>query len=325
VRPVAITMGDPAGIGPEIILKLIANDHCDVPVAVIGDSGVLRRAATIAGLDVPISTIPSIEALAPVSSVVQVLAETALPDDLAWGQVDPRAGRAAFQYIAKGIELALNGQVAALVTAPLSKEALRLAGLPYLGHTEILAEFGGSHSHAMMMVNDDLRVVLVTVHEPLRSALNGITTEAEKTTISLAHDALREAGITNPRIGVAGLNPHAGENGLLGSEDADIIAPAVRSACAEGIDVSGPWPPDTVFMRARKGEFDVVVAQYHDQGLIPVKYLGFEHGVNVTIGLPFIRTSVDHGTAFDIAGKGIADHTSLLTALLYARTMAGAR
>lgn len=325
VRPIAITMGDPAGIGPEIILKLIADERCDVPVVVIGDSGVLARAAAVAGLDVPIRTVPSVEDLIPVTRVAQVLSETALPEDLAWGRVDGRAGQAAFRYVAKGIELALAGQVAALVTAPLNKEALRLAGLPYPGHTEILAELGGSGDYAMMMVNEHLRVVLVTIHEPLRAALDGITIEAEKTAIRLAHGALRRAGVTEPRVAVAGLNPHAGENGLMGREDLDIIAPAVRSARADGIDASGPWPPDTVFMRARNGEFDVVVAQYHDQGLIPVKYLGLEHGVNVTIGLPFVRTSVDHGTAFDIAGKGIADHTSLLTALRHARTMAGAR
>jgi 4-hydroxythreonine-4-phosphate dehydrogenase len=201
-----------------------------------------------------------------------------------------------------------------------------LAGLRYPGHTEILAELSGTGTYAMMMVNDDLRVVLVTIHEPLRAALDHITVETERTAIGLAYDALCGSGIAAPRVAVAGLNPHAGENGLMGSEDQDIIAPAVRAARADGIDASGPWPPDTVFMRARNGEFDVVIAQYHDQGLIPIKYLGLEHGTNVTIGLPFVRTSVDHGTAFDIAGKGIADHTSLLTALRHARTLvAGVR
>jgi 4-hydroxythreonine-4-phosphate dehydrogenase len=292
-------------------------------VVVIGDGGALARAAASTGVDVRIKTVTSIEDVAPGTGGVHVLAETVLPGDLAWGQLDPRAGRAAFAYVIKGAELALAGQVAALVTAPINKEALRLAGLPYPGHTEILAELTGSRRFAMMMVNHELRVVLATIHEPLRRALDAITIDGERSVIELAHDALLKAGIGKPRIAVAGLNPHAGENGLMGREDLAIIAPAVRSARADGIDASGPWPPDTVFMRARNGEFDVVVAQYHDQGLIPIKYLGMAHGVNVTIGLPFVRTSVDHGTAFDIAGTGTADHTSLLTALLHAHTMAG--
>ncbi|TDD34259.1 4-hydroxythreonine-4-phosphate dehydrogenase PdxA [Actinomadura sp. KC06] len=318
-------MGDPAGIGPEIVVKLIADERCDLPLVVIGDGDVLTRAAAITGLDVPIRTLTSPEDLTPGSGVAYVLPVTALPENLPWGRVDARAGRAAYEYVAKGVELALAGRVAALVTAPINKEALRLAGLAYPGHTEILAKLGGSDAYAMMMINNEIRVVLVTIHEPLRAALDRITVETERTAIRLAYDALRRAGIAAPRVAVAGLNPHAGENGLMGHEDRDVIAPAVRAARADGIDASGPWPPDTVFMRARNGEFDVVVAQYHDQGLIPVKYLGLEHGTNVTIGLPFVRTSVDHGTAFDIAGKGVADHTSLLTALRHARTLAGAR
>jgi 4-hydroxythreonine-4-phosphate dehydrogenase len=323
--PIAITMGDPAGIGPEIVLKLAADERCALRLVVIGDGGVLARAAASTGLGVPIKTVTSVEDVAPGTGGVHVLPQTALPEDLAWGQLDPRAGQAAFAYILKGAELALAGQVAALVTAPINKEALRLAGLQYPGHTEILAELTGSPHVAMMMVNHELKVVLATTHEPLRCALDAITVNGERSVIGLAHDALLKAGIGKPRIAVAGLNPHAGENGLMGTEDLAIIAPAVRSARADGIDASGPWPPDTVFMRARNGEFDVVVAQYHDQGLIPIKYLGMAHGVNVTIGLPFVRTSVDHGTAFDIAGTGTADHTSLLTALLHAHAMTGQR
>jgi 4-hydroxythreonine-4-phosphate dehydrogenase len=265
--------------------------------------------------------VASPEELTAAAGVVQVLSETALPPDLAWGKVDARAGRAAYQYVARGIELALAGRVAALVTAPISKEALRLAGLPYPGHTEILAELSGTREYAMMMANDELRVVLVTIHQSLRDALDGITPAAQERTLRLTHEALRRSGIDRPRIAVAALNPHAGENGLMGTEEIEIIAPGVRAARAAGIDASGPWPADTVFLRARQGEFDAVVAQYHDQGLIPVKYLGLEHGVNITIGLPFVRTSVDHGTAFDIAGRGVADHTSLLTALRHARTL----
>ncbi|GAA2816741.1 4-hydroxythreonine-4-phosphate dehydrogenase PdxA [Streptomyces showdoensis] len=224
----------------------------------------------------------------------------------------------------RGIELALAGEVRAITTAPINKEALRLAGLPYPGHTEILAELSGTERYAMMMANDELRTVLVTVHQSLRTAIDALTPERELDIIRLTHQALGGgpgAG-SRPRIAVAGLNPHAGENGLFGREDLDVIAPAVRAARAEGIDASGPHPADTVFMRARAGEFDAVVAQYHDQGLIPVKYLGLEHGVNITLGLPFVRTSVDHGTAFDLAGTGTADHTSLLTALHHAAELA---
>jgi 4-hydroxythreonine-4-phosphate dehydrogenase len=226
--------------------------------------------------------------------------------------------------VRRGVELAIAGDVSALVTAPLNKEALRLAGLPYPGHTEILAELSGSADYTMMMVNRQLRVALVTIHQSLRDAVESLSIDRELATIRLADDALRRAGVRQPRIAVAGLNPHAGENGLMGREDLDIIAPAIEVARGEGIDATGPWPGDTVFLRARTGEFDLVVAQYHDQGLIPIKYLGIEHGVNVTIGLPFVRTSVDHGTAFDIAGTGKADHTSLLTALNHGHELTGA-
>ncbi|MDR8409457.1 4-hydroxythreonine-4-phosphate dehydrogenase PdxA [Nonomuraea sp. 3-1Str] len=318
-------MGDPAGIGPEIALKLVADRRCDVPVLIIGDAGVLTRARASSGLDVPIRTVVSAQDCADATGVAQVLAETSLPHDLPWGRVDGRAGEAAYRYVAKGVELARDDQIAALVTAPINKEALRLGGYSYPGHTEILAELSGADEYAMMMANDELRVVLVTIHHALRDAIDSITPEAVRRAIRLTHDALCRAGITAPRIAVAGLNPHAGENGLMGREDLDIIAPAVQRARVAGIDASGPWPADTVFLRARTGEFDAVVAQYHDQGLIPVKYLGLERGVNITIGLPFVRTSVDHGTAFDIAGKGVASHASLLTALDHARTLAGLR
>ncbi|MET7466539.1 4-hydroxythreonine-4-phosphate dehydrogenase PdxA [Nonomuraea sp. NPDC005501] len=325
MRPIGVSMGDPAGIGPEIALKLVADRRCDVPVLIIGDAGVLTRARASSGLDVPIRTVASAQDCADATGVAQVLAETAMPHDLPWGRVDGRAGKAAYRYVAKGVELARDDQIAALVTAPINKEALRLGGHSYPGHTEILAELSGADEYAMMMANDELRVVLVTIHHALRDAIDSITPEAVRRAIRLTHDALRRAGITAPRIAVAGLNPHAGENGLMGREDLDIIAPAVQRARVAGIDASGPWPADTVFLRARTGEFDAVVAQYHDQGLIPVKYLGLERGVNITIGLPFVRTSVDHGTAFDIAGKGVASHASLLTALDHARTLAGLR
>ncbi|MEU9864925.1 4-hydroxythreonine-4-phosphate dehydrogenase PdxA [Streptomyces sp. NPDC047971] len=324
--PIAITMGDPNGIGPEITVKAYADPRRRPTALVIGDPDTLARACRVTGTDVTVRPVRSVAEATHSPGVMNVLAEDTLPDDLALGTVDARAGAASFRYVRRGIELALRGEVRALTTAPINKEALRLAGLPYPGHTEILAELSGTRDYAMMMANDELRVVLVTVHQSLRTALDALTTARELEIIRLTHRTLLTGGPTGtrPRIAVAALNPHAGESGLFGREDLDIIEPAVRAARREGIDASGPWPADTVFMRARSGEFDAVVAQYHDQGLIPVKYLGLEHGVNITIGLPFVRTSVDHGTAFDLAGRGTADHTSLLTALHHADALAGA-
>jgi 4-hydroxythreonine-4-phosphate dehydrogenase len=316
--PIAVTMGDPTGIGPEITAKLFADPCRDVPAVVVGDPRILSRACEVVAAPLRVHPIDSIDQARHVPDTVDVLAETDLPADLPYGFVDGRSGEASFRYVRRGIELALAGDVRALTTAPINKEALRAAGLSYPGHTEILADLTGTRDYAMMMANDELRVVLVTVHQSLRTALDAITVARELEIIRLTHRTLAREGRSHPRIAVAGLNPHAGENGLFGREDLDIIAPAVEAARSEGIDASGPWPADTVFMRARIGEFDAVVAQYHDQGLIPVKYLGLEQGVNITIGLPFVRTSVDHGTAFDIAGRGIADHSSLLTALRHA-------
>ncbi|GAA3390057.1 4-hydroxythreonine-4-phosphate dehydrogenase PdxA [Streptomyces roseoviridis] len=342
-RPVAVTMGDPHGIGPEITVKACADPRRRVPVVVIGDPGTLERACRTTGARLRVRALPAAPGAATVPGtaggtggtprvedagrtpgVLDVLAEgPALPaSGLALGTVAAEAGAASYAYVRKGVELALEGRVRALTTAPVNKEALHLAGVPHPGHTEILAELSGTRSYAMMMANDQLRTVLVTVHQSLRSAIDALTAERELDVIRLTHRALRPSSPSRPRIAVAALNPHAGENGLFGREDLDVIAPAVRAARAEGIDASGPWPADTVFMRARAGEFDAVVAQYHDQGLIPVKYLGLEHGVNITLGLPFVRTSVDHGTAFDLAGTGTADHTSLLTALRHADELA---
>lgn len=325
MTPVAITMGDPTGIGPEITVKLFADPHRDVAAIVVGDPQILTRACQATAVALKVLQIHAVSQANYAPGTVEVLAETSLPADLPYGTVDPRAGEASFRYIRRGIELALTGQVRALTTAPINKESLRAAGLPYPGHTEILGELTGTRDYAMMMANDQLRVVLVTVHQSLRTALDAITVSRELEIIRLTHRTLRHNGNSRPRIAVAGLNPHAGENGLFGREDLDIIAPAVEAARSVGINASGPWPADTVFMRARTGEFDAVVAQYHDQGLIPIKYLGLEHGVNITIGLPFVRTSVDHGTAFDIAGQGIADHTSLLTALRHAAQLSAHR
>lgn len=322
MKPIALTMGDPSGIGPEIVMKLMAEPGLNTPALVIGDVGVLNRAAAQSNIALEARAI-TLSEFRPDASYVQVLAVTELPEDLPLGEVQAQSGQAAFDYVKTGIEAALAGEVSALVTAPIHKEAMRLAGLPYPGHTEILADLSQSDDYTMMMSSDDLRVVLVTIHESLKNAIELVTTESILRAVRLAHTAMVKAGIAEPRIGVAGLNPHAGENGLMGTEELEIIEPAVKKAIAEGISASGPWPPDTVFLRARQGHFDVVIAQYHDQGLIPFKYLGLERGVNVTIGLPFVRTSVDHGTAFDIVGRGIADHRSLLVALQHAVRMTG--
>ena len=309
-KPIAITMGDACGIGPEICVKLFAEG---LPAAafVIGDAGALRRAASALGASVTINEIAAPAEASNKVNLLDVLSLSLLPDDLPMGKIDARAGRAAYDYVVKAIELAQANEIGAIVTAPISKEAMKKAGLTYPGHTEILADKSGTSDFAMMLANDELRVILVTIHVALRQAIELVTRERVLRTIHLAHRACRAYGIARPRIAVAGLNPHAGEGGMFGTEDETEIAPAIEDARHQGIDASGPWPGDTIFMRARRGEFDIVVAQYHDQGLIPVKYLGIEQGVNVTIGLPFVRTSVDHGTAFDIAGTGNADHASL--------------
>lgn len=316
-RPVAITLGDAAGVGPEIILKLFASG-LDYPTVVYGDAGVLRRTAQALNLATPpiiaFDNFDDLSAGSLTGTLPVVNRWVPLPSTLVPGQLNAAAGKAAYQYLNQAIDDAIAGHVRAIVTAPLNKEAMQLGGVDFPGHTEILAERTGTTSYAMMLANPELRIILVTIHLALRDVFDHITIESELETIRLAQRACLEAGVTQPRIAVAGLNPHAGENGRFGSEEIEIIEPAIHLAREAGLNVSGPWPGDTIFMRARRGEFDIVVAQYHDQGLIPAKYLGVEDGVNVTVGLPFIRTSVDHGTAFDIAGKGIADPASLRAA-----------
>jgi 4-hydroxythreonine-4-phosphate dehydrogenase len=313
-KPIAITMGDPLGIGPEICVKLFAGE-LPVKAFVIGDAALLRHTAAALTIPLAIAEIASPAAARAQAMSLDVLSLTNLPAGMRAGQVDPRAGQAAYDYVVKAIDLANAGEISAIVTAPIAKEALKAAGLSYPGHTEILAEKSGTSDFAMMLANGELRVILVTIHVSLREAIGLVTQERVLRTIRLAEQACRAYGLARPRIAVAGLNPHAGEGGMFGNEEITEIAPAIAAAQREGIDASGPWPGDTIFMRARRGEFDIVVAQYHDQGLIPVKYLGIEQGVNVTIGLPFVRTSVDHGVAFDIAGKGKADPSSLRYAL----------
>ena len=337
--PLAITMGDAAGIGPEIIAKAFR----DAPEAlrgcfVAGDVATLRRAAAIvqgAGVPLPVALIerPADALAVPPRCVpvLQVVEPPAVPVPL--GRISAVAGRMAGDAVDWAARAALRGDIAGLVTAPLHKEALSAAGAPYArypGHTELLQAVAAEHLGKpvaelpvrMMLANDELRTVLVSIHLSLRDAIEKVTAGNIQQTLRIAHVSVGAALQRTPRIAVAGLNPHAGEGGLFGREEIDQIAPAIAQARAEGIDAHGPFAPDTVFMRGRGfKEFDVVVAMCHDQGLIPVKYLGVEQGVNVTLGLPFVRTSPDHGTAFDIAGMGRADASSLIAAVRMARQL----
>jgi len=328
-KPLLMTMGDACGIGPEILLRAFRSGQCD-GAFVLGDLGVMRRAAALTGGMFPLALIEHpAEAMQCPPGCVPVLQATGLPSDLLAappGQVDARAGAAAAACIRQAAALAMAGDVAAVVTAPIHKEALAAAGISFPGHTEMLQAWSGAGPVRMMLANDELRTVLVTIHHSLRHAIELVTFDTVLETLRIAHRAAAAWGQAAPRIGVAGLNPHAGEGGLFGDEEVAIIAPAIAAARAEGIDARGPFAPDTVFMRARHtasraGEFDLVVAMTHDHGLIPIKYLGVEHGVNVTLGLPFVRTSPDHGTAFDIAVRGTADPASLLAAVGMARRM----
>ncbi|WP_395692084.1 4-hydroxythreonine-4-phosphate dehydrogenase PdxA [Piscinibacter sp.] len=328
--PLLITMGDACGIGPEIIARLFRSDAARGCV-VLGDVGVMRRAARLTGGALAVAEVERAEdAFTAPPLCLPVLQAQGLPADLLaapLGRIDARAGAAAARCIAQAVALVRGGAAAGIVTAPIHKEALAAAGITFPGHTEMLQQLAGGVPVRMMLANAELRVVLVTVHLALRDAIEGITFDAVLETIRIAHAASARWGQPAPRIAVAGLNPHAGEGGLFGDEEIRIIAPAIAAARAEGIAASGPYAPDTVFMRARHappahpGEFDIVIAMTHDHGLIPVKYLGVEQGVNVTLGLPFVRTSPDHGTAFDIAGSGRADASSLAAAVRMARTL----
>lgn len=337
MKPLALTMGDPAGIGPEIVAKAYAQAPERMAHSfVVGDLACVRRgAAAVAGTRPPLAVARIAHAAEAAQvpprciPVLQAGDAAALQDAPVWGAVSARGGRMAADAVLWAARAALRGEVAAVVTAPLHKEALAAAGLPYPGHTELLQAEAAAHAGVplarmpvrMMLANDELRTVLVSIHMALREALDAVTLPRVLETVRITDQALAGLLHRRPRIAVAGLNPHAGEGGLFGREEIDTIAPAVEAARAQGIDASGPHAPDTVFMRARAGEFDVVVAMYHDQGLIPVKYLGVEKGVNVTLGLPLVRTSPDHGTAFDLAGTGRADAASLLAAVKMAREL----
>lgn len=327
--PIAITMGDVCGIGPEIVAKAFIQGQAHGTV-VVGDVEVMQKAldALVSGWRaVPVNS-PQL-AWSSAEQQMPVLVPQDLPAGLCGlplGRIDARAGQAAASCIRQAVTMALDHQVAAVVTAPLHKEALSLAGVSYAGHTEMLQDLAGGMPVRMMLANEQLKTVLVTTHLALRRAIDALSVPLIVQTIQIAHAAARGWGLERPRIAVAGLNPHAGEGGLFGDEELRIIAPAVAQAQALGIAASGPHAPDTVFMRARQAsdhaaEFDLVIAMYHDQGLIPVKYLGLAHGVNVTLGLPFVRTSPDHGTGFDIAGQGKAEPDSFLAALNMARRL----
>jgi 4-hydroxythreonine-4-phosphate dehydrogenase len=336
--PIAITMGDAAGIGPEIIAKYA--DRMPAPdLLVIGNprrmAGALQAIGSTRRIvawkdEQDLKELTGIFAsgdfaASPADSPLPVLDVGSLAPDLPFGVVDAACGRLAYDAITRAIDLAKAGTIGAMVTAPIHKEALHAAGIPFPGHTEILADRTGTRDFGMMLIEGPLRVILVSIHLSLRAALDKVTPDNLERAFRLAAEGCHALGIADPRIAVAGLNPHAGEGGLFGMEEIEIIAPAIAKARDEGLDISGPYPPDTVFMRARQGHFDIVVAQYHDQGLIPIKLNGLDKGVNITVGLPIIRTSVDHGTAFDIAGKGLADPSSLAEAVTVARRMMAAK
>ncbi len=331
-RPLlAITLGDPAGIGPEIILKALshAEVHRRARLFVVGDRRILARAVPWVDpslkepLDVQAVASPDEGVYCP-GTLVLLDMQNADPAMCPLGQVSAAAGRAAVDYVERTCDLAMSGAVQAMVTAPLNKDAIHRAGFDYAGHTELLKARTGAERVSMLLVSPKLRVVHVSTHVSLAEAVRRITQARVAEVLDLAHRACRALGVVEPRIGVAGLNPHAGERGLFGDEEQREILPAVRSARARGLDVSDPQPPDTVFLRAVNGAYDIVVAMYHDQGHIPMKLLAFDEGVNVSVGLPIIRTSVDHGTAFDIAGTGVARETSLLAAIDVALQMVAA-
>lgn len=313
-RPrLALTVGDPAGIGPEVVLRaLAAPDRPDAEAVVYGPLLALLDRARRFGL-------PSPQDLG--VRVVDVPAE----GEVALGRTCAAAGHAAARSVLRAVQEALAGRVQALVTAPLNKESLHAAGYPWLGHTELLAEAAGTPDVAMLFVGGGLRVALLTIHRSLRSVPDAVTGEEVRRVVRLVHRELPYFGAASRRIGLCGLNPHAGEGGLFGREEIEVLQPAVAALRGEGIEVSGPHPADTLFVRAQRGEFDAVIAAYHDQGLVPVKLAGFGHAVNVTLGLPFVRTSVDHGTGFDIVAAGTADASSMLEAMRVAVQLAHAR
>jgi 4-hydroxythreonine-4-phosphate dehydrogenase len=328
-RPiVAITMGDAAGVGPEIIVKALQSTevHQLCRPLVIGDARRLRKAAEVTSVKLPVITIDAVSSARFDQAAIDCLDLHCIPDDLPFGKLSSIAGDGAYRFIAKAVELSMAGSIDAVCTAPLNKEALHAGGHLFPGHTELLAALSGTKEVSMMLSTPKMRVIHVTTHIGLLDAIERIEPGLVERTIRRGNDALLKAGVVRPHIGVCGINPHAGEHGLFGRGEEELkIQPAIDAARKSGIDVEGPLPADTLFFRAGRGDFDLVVAMYHDQGHGPVKVLGLEAGVNITIGLPFVRTSVDHGTAFDIAGTGKADERSLIEALRQAVQLAPRR
>lgn len=322
---IAVTMGDPAGIGPEIIIKALAEGELSgTKAVVIGCAATFRR---ILGSDItPVAELRIIDEVSQAyfaPGVINVIDEPlANPDALVPGKVQKEAGDLAYRCVKRATELAMAGQVHAIATAPLNKEALHSAGHIYPGHTELLAKLTHSRDYAMVLYTDKLKVIHVSTHIALRKFLDTLSHERVETVIQMADTFLRRVGYDNPRIAVAGVNPHAGENGLFGDEEIKIVGPSVEKMKAKGINVTGPCPPDTVFLQTYEGMYDMVVAMYHDQGHIPLKLMGFYDGVNITAGLPFIRTSADHGTAFDIAWTGKAKSESMAISIQLAVQLA---
>ncbi|MDI2032757.1 4-hydroxythreonine-4-phosphate dehydrogenase PdxA [Saccharopolyspora sp. TS4A08] len=323
---IAVTMGDAAGVGPEVVVRALAEPELRglARPVVIGDAARLARAAEICGVDVRIKPVAEPAEASGDPGVIDVLDVGGIPPGLPFGERSEIAGEGAYRYVARAAELALAGQVQAICTAPLNKAALHAAGHRYPGHTELLAELCGVPEVSMMLSTGQVRVIHVTTHIGLVDAIERIDPGLVERTVRRGHRTMVDAGIAAPRIAVCGINPHAGENGLFGrGEEESKIDPALEICRADGIDAQGPLPADTVFFRAGRGDFDLVVAMYHDQGHGPVKILGLEAGVNITVGLPVIRTSVDHGTAFDIAGTGRAEAGSMIEALRQASALAG--
>ncbi len=322
---IAVTMGDPAGIGPEIIIKSLVEGKLNgAPVVVVGCAQTLRRVLALEitpRAELRIIDNPGQAQFSP--GTINVIDEPlADPEGLRVGEVQAQAGDLAYRCIKRATELAMAGEVFAIATAPLNKEALHLAGHNFPGHTEMLAHLTQTKDYAMVLYTDKLKVIHISTHVALRKFLDTLNQPRVETVVGIADSFLRRVGFSNPRIAVAGVNPHAGENGLFGDEEIRIVGPAVEAMKAQGLNVTGPCPPDTVFMQCHDGLFDMVVAMYHDQGHIPLKLLGFYDGVNITAGLPFIRTSADHGTAFDIAWTGKAKSDSMATSIELAMQIA---
>ncbi|TKI01877.1 D-threonate 4-phosphate dehydrogenase [Martelella alba] len=324
-KAIAVTMGDPAGIGPEIIIKSLAQGALSgAPAVVVGCAGTLRR---VLGLGItPQAELRVLDRVAEARfspGVINVIDEPlADPAGLTPGRVQVQAGDLAFRCVRRAAELAMAGEVQAIATAPLNKEALHAAGHLYPGHTELLAQLTGSKDYAMVLYTERLKVIHVSTHVALRQFLDTLSRERVETVIGLADAFLKRVGYAGARIAVAGVNPHAGENGLFGDEEIRLVGPAIEGMKARGINVFGPCPPDTVYLQCYEGQYDMVVAMYHDQGHIPLKLLGFYDGVNITAGLPFIRTSADHGTAFDIAWTGKAKSESMAISIQLAMQLA---